>query len=185
MFCIIGALLNQSSIMKNVFYFVALLFILSCSRKDGAVGPKGDKGDTGAIGQTGAKGETGKAGTGADQPKIYDTVVDLSTFATYDFPTAINPYDVVMAYISNNEGFYTAMPFNSFAYTQGKTGFFKLATWFTYCEFFVSFRNDTTIPTGSKFLIRVVVLKGMKGAKIDAERYAKYENLKADFNLPD
>ena len=145
-------------------------------------GCKGPDGPTGPIGPIGAVGLPGKD---AAQPAVYDYTVDMSkSLIIWNFPKSLEAYDIPFTYIMANKGTgYSMLPFKSFAYTSDQKDFIKLDTWFLNYDSFLSFRNETSVPTGATFWMRTVVIKGVKGGRIDVARYRDYANLKADFNL--
>jgi hypothetical protein len=185
--------------MKHIFKFsilsIFLALNLSCESPAGPIGPqgqqgpKGDTGPTGATGATGAKGDTGPAGPagqrGADGlgvvPKIYDFTVDLSkSLITWDFPKKLDPLDVVFVYINRGSS-YAMLPFNGFASSIDKD-FVKLNLWADTWDYFISFRNETVIPSGATFSFRAVVVRGSKSGKL---KQPTYEELKKTYNLPE
>lgn len=152
----------------------------------GQTGATGPTGATGATGQTGPQGPTGPAGANAAQPIYYDFTIDLSkALPMYDLKTPLQANDIVLAYIMTNKGSgYTPLPFRGYAYTADQKDFVKLDVTVSQYTYFLSFDNETSVPLGASFWIRAVIMKGAKGGRLNMERYAAYENLKKDFNLP-
>lgn len=152
----------------------------------GATGATGTTGATGAMGATGATGTTGATGaTGAAGPtaKYYDYTLNLSmSFITYDFPKALASNEITLTYIMVNKGSgYTLLPFRGFAYTSDQKDFLKLDTYVIDYSSFLSFRNETSIPTGATFLFRTVVISATKGGRMGN---TDYETIKKTYNLP-
>ncbi len=80
---------------------------------------------------------------------------------------------------------FSPLPFRGFTYTAAQTDYLKLDASFAVYPTQLFFYNETIIPPGSTFPVRVVILKGAKGGRINLERYQDYNKLKQDYNLPD
>ena len=187
--------------MKYVFLILLTSLFFTCKGPQGDPGPKGDPGATGSIGATGATGATGAQGatgsqgaTGATgsqgqpgttgQAVVYDYTMDLSQASAYfNFPKKLDAYDVPITYIMTNKGSgYAPLPFSSYAYTADQKDFIKLNATALYYDYFLSFRNDTSVPPGATFYFRTVVIKAAKGGRTIAT--PDYETLKKQYNLP-
>ena len=194
--------------MKKITLIISFTFyalLIGCKGEKGDVGPQGTAGSqgtsgatgtqgaTGATGQTGATGATGATGqtgatgaTGAtgQTAKYYDYTLDLSkSFITYDFPKTLVSNEITLTYIMVNKGSgYTLLPFRGYAYTSDQKDFLKLDTYVIDYSSFLSFRNETSIPSGATFLFRTVVISAIKGGRVGN---TDYETVKKIYSLPD
>lgn len=166
--------------MKKLVYSLSVLFFLvSCSGKDGAVGPKGD------AGVAGPKGEAGTAGANESQAFTYDFNLDVTkTLGGYQFKIPVDPQEFVLVFLRRNDSFYTAVPYAGYAFDVNKS-FLKVDFTYEFSSHTLYVDSKTILPAGSTFVFRAVVIKGAPGNRINMERYQNYENLKADFNLAD
>jgi hypothetical protein len=179
---IVGITQPTLSVMRIIYYLFLFLMIASCSGKEGAVGPKGDKGDTGA---TGPKGDTGKAGDNGSQAYIYDFTTDVSVILNgYEFDEPIADNEFVFVFLKRTSSSYTALPYNGYAYDVNKK-FTRVNFGFEYYRYSLYIDDFGDLPSGSVFAFRAVFMKGIPDGRLNAERYRDYNNLKADFNLPD
>lgn len=186
--------------MKTLIYAILVAcFFLSCKGDQGAVGPQGPAGSTGAQGATGPQGPAGPQGVQGQQgvqgtqgvpgpsAKYYDFVFNLAEKQIWDFPKKLEANEMAITYIVANTGGtgYSALPFRGYAYTSDEKDFLKLDCYTLQYDFFLSFRNETTLPKGATFKFRTVIVKTVAGGRVDFERYRDYENIKADFGLKD
>jgi hypothetical protein len=181
--------------MKTLIFLACLslsVLLVGCKGEVGPQGPAGTNGTNGATGatgptgSTGATGATGAPGQDAAQPAVYDLIVDLSVSAPFfALPKTFGGYDIALAYMMANKGVgFSPLPFRGFTYTADQSEYLKLDASFAVYPTQIFFYNETIIPPGSTFPMRVVILKGAKGGRINLERYQDYNNLKHDYNLP-
>lgn len=176
--------------MKNLLLLSVFIFLLACK---GDIGPQGPQGATGATGATGPTGPTGPAGQNATQPLVYDFQVDISkTLPSFTLPKLLDAYDVVFAYVMTNKGSgYSPLPYRGYAYTADQKDFMKLDLSLNVYTSVLFFDNATSVPTGSTFWIRAVIVKGTKAGRLatdgssSGEKTPNYEELKRKFSLPD
>ena len=183
--------------MKIVIYAILVAtFFAGCKGEKGDVGPAGVQGATGAQGNAGATGPAGPAGSqgvagpqGQPGPsaKYYDFVFNLAEKTIWDFPKKLEANEMALTYIVANTGGVglSMLPFRGYAYTSDEKDFLKLDCYTLQYDFFLSFRNETTLPKGASFKFRTVVIKTVAGGRLNLERYQNYENLKADYGLKD
>ena len=170
--------------MKKITLIISFTFyalLIGCKGEKGDVGPQGTAGSQGTSGATGTQGATGATGQTA---KYYDYTLDLSkSFITYDFPKTLVSNEITLTYIMVNKGSgYTLLPFRGYAYTSDQKDFLKLDTYVIDYSSFLSFRNETSIPSGATFLFRTVVISAIKGGRVGN---TDYETVKKIYSLPD
>ncbi|OJV19220.1 MAG: hypothetical protein BGO21_21235 [Dyadobacter sp. 50-39] len=172
--------------MKHLFYpLIAILLLSGCSGKDGEPGPKGDTGAQGAQGPKGDAGSPGKNGTNGSQAYTYDFNLDVTkTLGGYQFETPIEPDEFVLVFLKKSEFFYTAVPYAGYAFDVNKA-FLKVDMTYEYGPHTLYVDSNTILPTGTTFVFRAVVIRGVPGGKLNLERYKDYANVKADFGLKD
>jgi hypothetical protein len=178
---------------------LTLLFIsiiLSC--QEGPVGPQGQTGPQGTTGQTGTqgvpgpfgqKGETGPRGLEGPQGQTgtaatyFDFNVDVSqALASYKWKEFIPSNYLVFVFINRGSS-YALLPFRGYATTLDGTGFEKLDVYADIWPNRIYIKNETTVPAGSTFNFRAVVIEGTKVSPLRLKN-PTYEDLKKEYNLP-
>ncbi|GAB3164728.1 collagen-like triple helix repeat-containing protein [Telluribacter humicola] len=179
--------------MKRFIYpLLAIVLIVSSCKgpagedgKDGAPGPMGPKGETGATGPRGPAGAAGQNGQNGTTAKYYDFQLDVTeALGGHRFKTEVANDEMVFVYLQKSQYFRVLLPYSGYAFDVNKS-FLRVDMNYEYSDLTLYVDNETTIPSGTTFTFRAVVIKASPGARLNVERYQDYNNLKADFNLPD
>lgn len=165
--------------MKRIFIAIVFGLLVSCAGKDGAVGPQGEKGDQGI------QGEKGNAGEDGSKAYTYDFSLDVTEeLPSYPFNVWIDPQEFVLVFVKRSDNIYSPLPYDGYAYATNGI-FKKVKMSYDYATTLLFIHNETSLPAGTKFNFRAVVIKGVPGKRLSAEILSDYEKLKTAYNLLD